>query len=209
MLTAVPSFRDRPEMLSVFCLNNSYMLFFLLFFLRDHLTRKRVSLDNARAFTFHQPRRSSTIRFNFVDSRRSTSRVTEIEISPSAMLVVSPICGAARAESPRKEDIFKCMQALCARGEFRDANIYTRVNLQSYGVNYAFSQSPLELNTGSEVAQVSIPRRLARDNYPRWLFKKCERPVRNAILHARIFTRDCRLFGQFIHSPRDLIIANM
>lgn len=56
------------------------------------------------------------------------------------MLVVSPICGAP-AESPRKEDIFKCMQALCA--EFRDANIYTRVNLQSDGVNYAFSQSPL------------------------------------------------------------------
>lgn len=69
------------------------------------------------------------------------------------MLVVSPICGAP-AESPRKEDIFKYMQALCA--EFRDANIYTRVNLQSDGVNYAFSQSPLsELNTGSKMASIS------------------------------------------------------
>lgn len=46
---------------------------------------------------------------------------------------------ALPAESPRKEDIFKCMQALCA--EFRDANIYSRVNLQSDGVNYAFSHT--------------------------------------------------------------------
>lgn len=98
---------------------------------------------------------SGALRFNFVDLRRSTSRVTEIEISPpSPMLVVSPICGEP-AESPRKEDIFKCMQALCA--EFRDANIYTRVNLQSAAALIMLSRSPRsELNTGSKMA--SIPR---------------------------------------------------
>lgn len=66
------------------------------------------------------------------------------------MLVVSPICGAPRGISAERRYIQ--MYAGFVRAEFRDANIYTRVNLQSDGVNYAFSQSPLELNTGSEMA---------------------------------------------------------
>lgn len=58
------------------------------------------------------------------------------------------------------------MQALCA--EFRDANIYTRVNLQSDGVNYAFSlQSRSKLNTGSKMASIYL---VSPNNYQIFFF---------------------------------------
>ena len=114
-------------------------------FNENHDLRNLKILENHPSIfiSFLRFHRSSSIRFNFLDPRRSTSRITEIEINPRVRMLESYRRyerASLSAESPRKEDLFKYMQALCA--EFRDANIYTKVNLQSDGVNYAFSHGP-------------------------------------------------------------------
>jgi len=87
------------------------------------------------------------------------------------MLVVSAIRGVA-AESPTERRYIQ-MYAGFVRRVPRDANIYTRVNLQSNGVNYASSQWPPELNTAGGMAEspaAGMPPHLA-NNDPRWLFE--------------------------------------
>lgn len=103
-----------------------------------------------------------------------------------------------RGISPRKEDIFKCMQALCA--EFRDANIYTRVNLQSDGVNYAFSQSRSELNTSSKTA--SIPR-LAEQLCEIAFYELASFAFVRSVTLAASFTPRCIAWLPYDRSGRD------
>lgn len=134
---------------------------------------------------YEEPRRSSAIRFNFMDPGRSTSRVTEIEISPSARDVSRIADMRAGPRYLRGKKIYSNVCRLCARSS--EMQIFILEWIYNPTALIMLSRSPREeLNTGSEMAAGKYtyhsvsPGAIIRDSFLR-ISEKCNFALMNFI----------------------------
>lgn len=118
---------------------------------------------------FLRAHRSSSIHFNFVDPRRSTSRITEIEINPELdVRVVSPIC-ALCPRNLRGKKIYSNVCKLYAQSSEMQIFIVEWICNPTALIMLSRTRSLLELNISSKmvVGKYISPLTIIRDSFSR------------------------------------------